>query len=119
MDDYEMIVEQLMKVLRAQIFQNEQRITILNPIRLQQIQTASEILNELVQESQSKIRVKLHEPFESMGIIYMECHSNEFYNGKQLGAAIKLADTVELYPTTDDNTRLVLAFHGLTKQIDT
>ena len=54
-----------------------------------------------------------------MGIIYVECHSNEFYNGKQLGAAIELADTVEIYPTTDDNTRLVLAFHGLTKQIDT
>lgn len=118
MDDYEMIVEQLMKDFRARLFQNEQRITILNPSRLRQILSSGKILKKITQESEAKIQLKLHEPFESMGIIYIECSSNEFYDSKQLGTAIELADNIEIYPTANNKTHLVLAFHGLTKQID-
>ena len=112
-------LDELIKSIGRWILADEERPAIMNPLRLQQMKFTNSILERRVEGTNIKITASLHEPFKSMGCIYLEGDSIEFSDCKWLGRAIEFASNLDVFPTQDGKVKLVLTFHGLTTPIKT
>lgn len=109
---------ELIESIGRWIIEDETRPSILDPLRMEQLLFASTVLEKMIQDTDMKISVTMHEPFNSMGSICMEGDTLEFSDCKRLGRAIEFSNNVEIFPTNDGKVRLVLTFHGLTTPIE-
>lgn len=109
---------ELIESIGRWIIEDETRPSILDPLRMEQFLFASTVLEKMIQDTDMKISVTMHEPFNSMGSICMEGDTLEFSDCKRLGRAIEFSNNVEIFPTNDGKVRLVLTFHGLTTPIE-
>ena len=101
------------------IIEDETRPSILNPLRMEQFFFANTVLEKMIQDTDMKCSVTMHEPFNSMGSICMEGDALEFSDCKKLGRAIEFADNVEIFSLIDGKVKMALTFHGLTAPIKT
>lgn len=111
-------LNELIESIGRWIIEDETRPSILNPLRMEQFLFANTVLEKMIQDTDMKFSVTMHEPFNSMGSICMEGDTLEFSDCKRLGRAIELSNNVEIFPTNDGKVRLVLTFHGLTTPIE-
>lgn len=109
---------ELIESIGRWIIEDETRPSILDPLRMEQFLFASTVLEKMIQDTDMKFSVAMHEPFNSMGSICMEGDTLEFNDCKRLGRAIEFSNNVEIFPTNDGKVRLVLTFHGLTTPIE-
>lgn len=108
-------LNELIESIGLWIIEGETRPSILNPLRMEQFFFANTVLEKMMQDTDMKFSVTMHEPFNSMGSIY----TLEFSDCKRLGRAIEFADNVEISPLIDGKVKMVLTFHGLTAPIKT
>ena len=99
------------------ILQDEIQPGVLNPIRLQQMQFSSGLLQKMAAREDIQIKCEFGEPFRSMGYISLEGTSLEFTDCRWFSRAISFASNVDIYPLTNGNIKMVLTFHGLVKPI--
>ena len=111
--------DELIDSIGRWIIEDETRPSILNPLRMEQFLFANTVLEKMIQDTDMKCSVTMHEPFTSMGSICVEGEELEFCDCKWLGRVIEFASNVEIFPTFDGKVRLVLTFHGLTTLIET
>ena len=109
---------ELIESIGRWIIEDETRPSILDPLRMEQFLFVSTVLEKMIQDTDMKISVTMHEPFNSMGSICMEGDTLEFSDCKRLGRAIEFSNNLEIFPTNDGKDRLVLTFHGLTTPIE-
>ena len=110
---------ELIESIGRWIIEDETRPSILDPLRMEKFLFASTVLEKMIQDTDMKFSVTMHEPFNSMGSICMEGDTLEFTDCKRLGRAIELADNVEIFPLIDGKVKMALTFHGLTAPIKT
>lgn len=97
---------------------DEAKPSILNPIKIQQMQFAYGVLKYLTKETDAKLTYLLNEPFKSMGSISIEGKSLSFTNSEWFARAAEFASNTEVYPLTNGKVRMTLTFHGLVRPIE-
>lgn len=97
---------------------DEAKPSILNPIKIQQMQFAYGVLKYLTKETDAKLTYLLNEPFKSMGSISIEGKTISFTNSEWFARAAEFASNTEVYPLTNGKVRMTLTFHGLVRPIE-
>lgn len=97
---------------------DEAKPSILNPIKIQQMQFAYGVLKYLTKETDAKLTYLLNEPFKSMGSISIEGKTLSFTNSEWFARAAEFASNTEVYPLTNGKVRMTLTFHGLVRPIE-
>lgn len=110
-------LDELIDFIGQCILEEEQRPGTLEPMRLQQMNFSHQVLQRMAVENGMTVSYELHKPFQSMGSICLEGEDLVFENCKWLARAITFADNVDVYPLTNGRVRLVLAFHGIVREI--
>lgn len=100
------------------ILVDESKPSVLNPIKIQQMQFAYGVLKYLTKNTGAKLTYALNEPFKSMGSISVEGSNLSFTNSEWFARAAEFASNTEVYPLTSGNVRMTLTFHGLVKPIE-
>ena len=109
--------DELIESIGCWILAGEENPAVLDPLRFQQMKFTNSVLERLARGTNIQISAALHEPFKSMGCIYLEGDSMEFADCKWLGRAIEFASNLDVFPTQEGKVKLVLTFHGLTAPI--
>lgn len=112
-------LDELIDFIGQWILEDEQQPSTLQPLRLQMMNFSYSILKRIAEENGMTVSYKLHQPFQNMGSICLEGEDLVFLHCKQLARAISLADSVDVFPLTNERIRFVLTFHRLTKKVNT
>ena len=100
------------------IMEEEERVSVLSPIKIQQMQFAYGVLKSLTKETGAKLSYALNEPFKSMGSISVEGKNLSFANAEWFARAAEFASNTEIYPLSSGKVRLTMTFHGLVRPIN-
>ena len=97
---------------------DEEKVSILNPMKMQAIQFSYGILKYLSKNTEATISYALNEPFKSMGSVSVEGKCLTFTNSEWFARAAEFASSTEIYPLVNGKVRMTLTFHGLTIPIE-
>lgn len=89
-------------------------MSVLSPIRLQQMQFVYAVLKYLTRTTDAKISYELQKPFKTMGSITVEGRVLEFSKAEWFSRAAEFANFTNIYPLSANRVRLEFTFHGLT-----
>jgi len=117
-DELEQEIDELIEALREPIENDDRKVTVLNALKLRQIQFAYAALRYLTKDSGAVVTYKLYEPFKTMGSVSVEGESLEFTNPEWFARVAEFASNTEIYPLTKNGVRLTFTFHGLTAPIE-
>lgn len=97
---------------------DEEKTTVLNPMKLQQMQFAHAALKYITRDSDVEVSYKLNTPFKTMGSISVEGETLAFDKPEWFARVAEFANNMEVYPLVKNRVRLTFTFHGLTKPIE-
>lgn len=117
-EELKQYMDSVLDEIQNEIEKDEESTTILNPIKLQQIQFAYAVLKYLMRGTDAVVSCKLNQPFKTMGSISVEDKSLEFTQPEWFSRAAEFASNTEVYPLAKNRVRLTFTFHGLTKPIE-
>lgn len=117
-NELEQTFDELIDGLRADIENDDSKVTMLDAMRLKQIQFAYAALQYITRGTDTVVSYKLNEPFKTMGSISVEGQSLEFDKPEWFARVAEFASNTEVYPLTKNRVRLTFTFHGLTKPIE-
>lgn len=117
-EEMEQALDELLDALKDNLEDDDKKTTVLNGLRLKQIQFAYSVLQYLTRGTDAKVSYKLNEPFKTMGSISVEGSMLEFDNPEWFSRAAEFASNTEVYPLAKDKVRLTFTFHGLTNPIE-
>ena len=100
------------------IMADEERTSILSPLKLQQMQFAYGVLKYLIKGTGAQLTYSLNEPFKSMGSISVEGKTLSFTNAEWFSRAAEFASSTEIYPLSNGKIRMTMTFHGLVNPIN-
>ena len=100
------------------IVTDEDRVSVLNPMKLQAIQFSYGVLKYLSKNTGATVSYALNEPFKSMGSVSVEGKCLTFTNSEWFARAAEFASSTEIYPLVNGKVRMTLTFHGLTIPIE-
>lgn len=100
------------------IVAEESKPAILNPIKIKQMQFAYSVLKYLTKDMNAEVTYQIGGVFKSMGSIAVEGRELTFTNSEWFARAAEFASNTEIYPKTNGNVRIGLAFHGLVRPIE-
>ena len=92
--------------------------SVLNPQRLREMQFTYRVVRDMLAGGDTRVSYRLHEPLKSMGSISMEGKRLVFAMPEWFARAAAFADSTEIYPLLDGETRITFTFHGLTDKIE-
>lgn len=110
--------DELVDGLRPDIEDEDSKVTMLDALRLKQIQFAYAALQYITRGTDAVLSYKLNEPFKTMGSISVEGESLEFDKPEWFARVAEFASNTEVYPLTKNRVRLTFTFHGLTKPVE-
>jgi len=117
-NELEQSFDELIDGLRADIENDDSKVTMLDAMRLKQIQFSYAALQYITRGTDTVVSYKLNEPFKTMGSISVEGQSLEFDKPEWFARVAEFASNTEVYPLTKNRVRLTFTFHGLTKPIE-
>ena len=106
------IIEAIGEAIAAE----ESEPQIINVHRVLQMNRAYHMVTAMAWPSW-KVSYELHAPFTSMGVISIEAAEYTFESMNYLLAVLSSGSNVEIFPLTNGNIRMNIAFHGITKRI--
>lgn len=112
-DEIEETIRELAMMIEAQ----ESEPQVLNLPRMLQMVQAYKQLQSIACEDW-KIATVVHKPVTSMGVICIEAEDLIFDRMTEINKVLISADNVEIYPLTNGNIRMTIAFHGITKPVE-
>lgn len=116
--ELEQSFDELIDGLKADIENEDSKVTVLDAMRLKQIQFAYAALQYITRGTDTVVSYKLNEPFKTMGSISVEGQSLEFDKPEWFARVAEFSSNTEVYPLTKNRVRLTFTFHGLTKPIE-
>jgi len=111
-------MDELIEALREPIENDERKVTVLNALKLRQLQFSYAALRYLTKGSNAVVTYKLYEPFKTMGSVSVEAESLEFTKPEWFARVAEFASNTEIYPLAKNGVRLTFTFHGLTAPIE-
>lgn len=112
-DEIEETIRELAMMIEAQ----ESEPQVLNLPRMLQMVQAYKQLQSIACEDW-KITTVVHKPVTSMGVICIEAEDLIFDRMTEINKVLISADNMEIYPLTNGNIRMTIAFHGITKPVE-
>ena len=106
----------IIEAIGSAIEDEEAEPQVLNVQRMLQFMAALRQLKALAGESW-RVTCALHEPYTSMGVISIEAPEFTFENIQELNKVLVNASNVEIYPLVNDNLKMNITFHGITKRM--
>ncbi len=107
--------DDFIEAIREQVGEEEERVTMLDTQRFQQVQFVYAVMKYLTKNSGAVLTYKLYEPYKTMGSVSVEAYSLSFSDTEWFMRAMEFADSTEVYPLTNGRIRLTFTFHRLTK----
>lgn len=111
-------LDELLGALKDNIEADDKKTTVLDGLKLKQIQFAYSVLQYITRGTDTKVSCKLNEPFKTMGSISVEGPILEFDCPEWFSRVAEFASNTEVYPLAKNKVRLTFTFHGLTKPIE-
>lgn len=112
-DEIEETIRELAMMIEAQ----ESEPQVLNlPRMLQMVQAYKQL--QIIACDDWKITTVVHKPVTSMGVICIEAEDLIFDRMTEINKVLASADNMEIYPLTNGNIRMTIAFHGITKPVE-
>ena len=113
-DEIEQTIDELIESVQDDIEEDESKVTILNGLKLKQIQFTYAVLKYLTNGSDVELSYKLNDPFKTMGSVSAEGKLLDFNRPEWFARAAEFASNTEVYPLATNRVRLTFTFHGLT-----
>ena len=117
-EEMERALDELLGTLKDNIEADDKKTTVLDGLKLKQIQFAYSVLQYITRGTDTKVSCKLTEPFKTMGSISVEGPILEFDCPEWFSRVAEFASNTEVYPLAKNKVRLTFTFHGLTKPIE-
>lgn len=117
-EEMERALDELLGALKDNIEADDKKTTVLDGLKLKQIQFAYSVLQYITRGTDAKVSCKLNEPFKTMGSISVEGPMLEFDCPEWFSRVAEFASNTEVYPLAKNKVRLTFTFHGLTKPIE-
>ena len=117
-EEMERALDELLGTLKDNIEAEDKKTTVLDGLKLKQIQFAYSVLQYITRGTDTKVSCKLNEPFKTMGSISVEGPILEFDCPEWFSRVAEFASNTEVYPLAKNKVRLTFTFHGLTKPIE-
>lgn len=117
-EEIERFLDEFVESVRDEVETDEEKVTILNGLRLKQLQFTYAVLRYLTKGSDVELSYKLYEPFKTMGSVSVEGKLLEFDKPEWFARAAEFASNTEVYPLTKNRVRLTFTFHGLTSPLE-
>lgn len=117
-EEIEQALDELVESVRGDIKEDEGKVTILNGLKLKQLQFTYAVLKYLTRGSDAELSYKLYEPFKTMGSVSVEGKLLEFDRPEWFARAAEFANNTEVYPLAKNRVRLTFTFHGLTLPLE-
>jgi hypothetical protein len=117
-DEVTAAFDEFVDSVRGSIERDEQKVTMLNAKRMEQLQFTYAVMKYLTKDTDAKLSYKLYEPFKTMGSVSAEGELLEFDKPEWFAQAAAFASNIEVYPLTNNKVRLTFTFHGLTAPIE-
>ena len=111
-------MDEFVNSVKDDVSADEEKTTVLNPIKLQQMQFAHAVLKYITRDSDVEISYKLNTPFKTMGSISVEGEVLAFDKPEWFARVAEFAYNMEVYPLVKNRVRLTFTFRGLTKPIE-
>jgi len=110
-------LEETIRELAMMIEEQESEPQVLNlPRMLQMVQAYKQL--QSIACNDWKITTVVHKPVTSMGVICIEAEDLIFDRMTEINKVLASADNMEIYPLTNGNIRMTIAFHGITKAVE-
>ena len=110
-------IEETIRELAMMIDAQESEPQVLNlPRMLQMVQAYKQL--QCIACDDWKITTVVHKPVTSMGVICIEAEDLIFDRMTEINKVLANADNMEIYPLTNGNIRMTIAFHGITKPVE-
>ena len=117
-EEMERALDELLGTLKDNIEADDKKTTVLDGLKLKQIQFAYSVLQYITRGTDTKVSCTLNEPFKTMGSISVEGPILEFDCPEWFSRVAEFASNTEVYPLAKNKVRLTFTFHGLTKPIE-
>jgi hypothetical protein len=117
-DEITAAFDEFVDSVRDSIERDEQKVTMLNAKRMEQLQFTYAVMKYLTKNTDAKLSYKLYEPFKTMGSVSVEGKLLEFDKPEWFARAAEFASNTEVYPLAKNKVRLTFTFHGLTAPIE-
>lgn len=117
-EEMERALNELLDALKDNIEADDKKTTVLDGLKLKQIQFAYSVLQYITRGTDAKVSYKLNEPFKTMGSVSVEGPMLEFDCPEWFSRVAEFASNTEVYPLAKNKVRLTFTFHGLTKPIE-
>ena len=117
-DELEQAMDEFIDSIKDDINNDESKTTVLNALRLKQLQFAHAALQYITKDKDVQMSYKLYEPFKTMGSITIEGKVLEFDKPEWFARVAEFATNTEIYPLAKNMVRMTFTFHGLTAPIE-
>lgn len=109
-------VDKLMKEFARYIEYQDSKDAFVNLTGVKKVNAVYNYLSDAI-KSQKKVSMLLHEPFKNVGSVTVVAKKVLFKNPNDFICALKMADTLSVYPRTDGKIQLDFGFNDLADQI--
>lgn len=117
-NELEQALDDLVSVLEDDIESDDEKVTMLDVLKLKQIQFVYAALQYITRGMDAKVSYQLNEPFKTMGSVSVEGPVLEFDEPELFSRIAEFASNTEVYPLAKSRVRMTFTFHGLTKPIE-
>lgn len=117
-DELEEMMDSATLSLGELIAEDEKRASIINPNVLQNLVCVYKTMKYISKGTNARVTYKLHEPYNSMGVVSVTGSNLIFKKCEWLLKSIALASNYEVYPKNNGTVQMSFTFHGLTISID-
>lgn len=114
LDSFDRFIEDI----RDQLEEENNKVEILNPIRIHQMRFAYAALKYILKNSNAKLSYMQNEPYKSMGSISAEGRCLSFNKPEWFARVAEFADNMDVYPLAKNRVRMTFTFHCLTVPIE-
>ena len=94
--------------------QNDSQVDVLNFSQVKNIEDVKRCINKALCGDMFSVNTKMHEPFQSVGVIYVEGKSVVVRDAKLFAQICRAASNCDIYPQNDGKVCMAFTFHGLT-----
>lgn len=116
--ELEQAMDEFIDSIKDDVNNDESKTTVLNALRLKQLQFAYAVLQYITKDKDVQLSYKLYEPFKTMGSITVEGKTLEFDKPEWFARVAEFATNTEIYPLAKNAVRMTFTFHGLTAPIE-
>ena len=111
----ELLNDEVLELIKEKLAEEEKYESVINPEAMEGFKFSYAVLKKLAEGTGAKVEYEISSMFRSAGSISITAKNLNILNTKWFGRALEFATNFEIYPKTNGEFRIALAFYGLTK----